>query len=42
MLRIVEEAWKDEGGTLRLIVPTGAASCAALTLGGSAWLADLL
>ncbi|MGW7427533.1 hypothetical protein ACWGJB_47635 [Streptomyces sp. NPDC054813] len=29
-------------GTLRLIVFMGAATCAALTLGGGAWLAGLL
>ncbi|WP_158713193.1 hypothetical protein [Streptomyces sp. NRRL S-1813] len=40
-LRIAEEAWKS-GGTLRLIVFMGAATCAALTLGGGAWLAGLL
>ncbi|GAA4665137.1 hypothetical protein GCM10023324_14950 [Streptomyces youssoufiensis] len=41
-LRIVEEAWKSGGGTLRLIAFVGAATCAALTLGGGAWLAGLL
>ncbi|MGW9434059.1 hypothetical protein ACWHA1_39850 [Streptomyces decoyicus] len=30
------------GRTLRLIVFMGAATCAALTLGGGAWLAGLL
>lgn len=29
-------------GTLRLIVFVGAATCAALTLGGGVWLAGLL
>jgi hypothetical protein len=41
-LRIVEEALKSGDGTLRLIVFMGAATCAALTLGGGAWLAGLL
>jgi hypothetical protein len=40
--RIVEEALKSGDGTLRLIVFMGAATCAALTLGGGAWLAGLL
>ncbi|MER6571430.1 hypothetical protein ABT288_35960 [Streptomyces sp. NPDC001093] len=39
MLRIVEEALKSGDGTLRLIVFMGAVTCAALTLGGGAWLA---
>ncbi len=41
-LRIVGEAWKSGDGPLRLIVVMGAATCAALTLGGGAWLAGLL
>jgi hypothetical protein len=41
-LRIVEEALKSGDGTLRLIVFMGTATCAALTLGGGAWLAGLL
>ncbi|WP_176740402.1 hypothetical protein [Streptomyces sp. Ncost-T10-10d] len=41
-LQIVEEALKSGDGTLRLIVFMGAAACAALTLGGDAWLAGLL
>ncbi|UKY47825.1 hypothetical protein [Streptomyces inhibens] len=41
-LRIVEEALKSGDGTLRLIAFMGAATCAALTLGGGAWLAGLL
>ncbi|MFI8835077.1 hypothetical protein ACIGPN_29395 [Streptomyces afghaniensis] len=39
----VEEACeKGADGTLRLIVFMGAATCAAPTLGGGAWLAGLL
>ncbi|WP_163010573.1 hypothetical protein [Streptomyces dangxiongensis] len=33
---------KSGDGTLRLIVFRGAVTCAALTLGGGAWLAGLL
>ncbi|WP_328622815.1 hypothetical protein [Streptomyces sp. NBC_00354] len=40
-LRIVEEALGGDG-TLRLIIFMGAATCAALTLGGGTWLAGLL
>ncbi|MBL1093926.1 MULTISPECIES: hypothetical protein [Streptomyces] len=36
-LRIVEEAWESGDGRLRLIVVVGAVTCAALTLGGGAW-----
>ncbi|MFE7330080.1 hypothetical protein ACFU8W_34975 [Streptomyces sp. NPDC057565] len=42
MLRIVEEAWTSGDGTLRLIVFMGEATCAAVTLGGGAWLVGLL
>ncbi|MFF8787993.1 hypothetical protein [Streptomyces sp. NPDC015125] len=41
-LPVVEEAWRSGDGMLRLIVFMGAATCAALTLGGGAWLAGLL
>jgi hypothetical protein len=40
--RIVKETLKSGDAMLRLIVFMGAATCAALTLGGGAWLAGLL
>ena len=40
--RCIEEAWKSEDGILRMIVFMGAATRAALTLGGGAWLAGPL
>ncbi|WP_381796821.1 hypothetical protein [Streptomyces niveus] len=41
-LRIVEEAWRSQDGTLPLIVFMRAATCAARTLGGGACLAGPL
>ncbi|MCZ0211308.1 hypothetical protein OZK63_38755 [Streptomyces sp. UMAF16] len=41
-LRIVEESLKSGDGTLRLIALMGAATCAALALGGAARFAGLL
>ncbi|MER7686587.1 hypothetical protein [Streptomyces sp. NPDC097610] len=40
-LRIVEESLQSGDRTPRLVVFMGAATCAALTLGGGAWLAGL-